>query len=227
MCGRVTIRTPPKQLAEALGFVFQGGLTEAPRFNVAPAALIPAVLDESPGVLAPLRWGLIPRWAKDAKIAQSLSNARAETVREKPAFREAFKGRRCLVVVDGFYEWRREGKSREAFHFTRTDGAPLAFAGLWDEWQPPVGDPVRTCSVITCASNGTMAPVHDRMPVILERPDFARWLEGDPAFPLVPAGEGVLTVRAVSARVNDARHDAEDCLAPPEPAKPKPQLELF
>lgn len=229
MCGRVTIRTPVKDMAEALGFVFHGGLPDRARFNVAPQALLPAVLDDSPGELVPVRWGLVPRWAKDARIGASLSNARAESVREKPAFREAFRKRRCLIVVDGFYEWKREGKSKRPYFFSRRDGAPLAFAGLWEEWLAPEGEPMRTCTVVTCAANETMAPVHDRMPVILERPDWARWLARTeaPELAMTPAASGVLTLREVSARVNDARHDAEDCLGAPEPEKLAPQLELF
>ena len=226
MCGRVTVRTPPKALAEALGLIAEGGLPEVLRFNVAPSAWLPAVLDAKPDVLSPLRWGLVPHWAEDASISQSLANARAETAAQRRAFRDALRARRCLILVDGFYEWRREGKRRRAFHFERADGAPLAFAGLWEEWRGAPGAPLRTCTVLTCAANETMAALHDRMPAILERPDWSRWLAAGaaPEELLVPAAKGVLTLRAVSSRVNDARNEGPLCLGPPEV---EPQLQLF
>jgi putative SOS response-associated peptidase YedK len=229
MCGRVTVRTTPLELARALGLAFDEGgpdALEPGRFNVVPTALLPAVLDQAPGVLTALRWGLVPHWAKEAGVASSLANARSEGVAHKPAFAQAYRGRRCVVVVDGFYEWLREGKRRRPFHFTRADGAPLAFDGLWEEWTPPAGRPLRTCTVLTCAANATLARLHDRMPVILERGAWAAWLApgAPPEALLVPAAEGVLLSREVSARVNDARNQGPQCLGPPEP---EPQLSLF
>jgi putative SOS response-associated peptidase YedK len=186
------------------------------RFNVAPQDDVLTVTTDRDG--APrgelLRWGLVPHWAQDERIGAKMINARAETVAAKPAFRDAFERRRCLVLADGFYEWeRRPGLPKLPWHVTRADGAPFAFAGLWSTR----GD-LRSCSIVTTSANGLLAPVHDRMPVIL--PDAAAeqaWL--DPATPagelqdlLAPLPEALTARRAVGPAVNDARHDAPDCL---------------
>ena len=236
MCGRVTVRTPAKELAEALGLELGEGLPEVARFNVAPSEPIPVVLDEAPKRLAAVRWGLLPHWARDPKIANKLSNARSETAASKPAFRKSFREKRCLIVVDGFYEWQREGGRKQPFLFERGDRGPLTFAGLWDEWISETGEPLRTCTVLTCSANALMGRIHDRMPVLLAAQDAARWLSRD-ASPeelgklLAPAPESMLSCREVSPVVNDARHEGEDCIAPPPPPKQKKpgngQLTLF
>jgi putative SOS response-associated peptidase YedK len=157
-------------------------------------------------------------------------NARAETVAEKPAFRDAFSRRRCLIVADGFYEWERRGpRARHPFHVTRTDRAPFAFAGLWATWHGPGEQRLRTCSIITTAANDAVRELHDRMPVILDPAAEAAWL--DPATPdallhelLASLAPERTALREVSRTVNDARHDAPDCLAPPEPEAGAPTL---
>jgi putative SOS response-associated peptidase YedK len=165
VCGRYTLKAPKKAIAEAFDLADVPPLL--PRYNIAPTQPVPVVrLDPASGErgLALLHWGLIPSWADDPAIGHRLINARAETVAEKPAFRSAFKRRRCLVVADGFYEWKREN-GKTPYYFRLKDDSPFAFAGLWDRWEK--GDElVASCTLITCEPNGVVAPVHDRMPVI-------------------------------------------------------------
>ena len=180
-----------------------------------------------------LRSGLVPSWAEDRAIGHRLINARAETVRTTPAFRSAFKQRRCLVLADGFYEWQREGRRRRPYHFRRPDTKPFAFAGLWEAWRDraepegePAGEPLRTCALLTTRANEVVAPVHHRMPVILPPDAYGAWM--DPATPaaaahalLVPAPAGELVAYPVSARVNSPEHDDPSLVEPlAEPLAP-------
>lgn len=194
------------------------------RFNVAPADDVLAVTTDKDG--APrgelLRWGLVPHWAKDPKQGARMINARAETVAEKPAFRDALGRFRCLVLADGFYEWQqRPGLPKLPWHATRADGLPFAFAGLWSRWTSPDADVLRTCTIVTTRANGVLADVHDRMPVML--PDAAAehaWLDPWTSTAelhglLVPLEDALTARRPVGPAVNDARHDAPDCLDPP------------
>jgi len=195
------------------------------RFNVAPTDQVACVTTsregEPRGEL--LRWGLVPHWAKEPSLGAKLINARAETVAEKPAFRDAFSRRRCLIVADGFYEWERRGpKARHPFHITRSDRAPFAFAGLWATWHGPEDRLLRTCTIVTTAANEAVRPLHDRMPVILDADAEDAWL--DPATPapllhelLASLAPEQTALREVSRAVNDARHDEPDCLDPPGP----------
>lgn len=229
MCGRVTVRASGETLQRAFRLEARPELRA--RFNLAPTQAIPAVLGGGPRVMELLRWGLIPSWAKDPSIASKLINARAETLAEKPSFRDALGQRRCVVLVDGFYEWRRDGKARLPFHIQRRAGAPMAFAGLWDEWRAPSGEAVRTCTLITTAPNALMKTVHDRMPLILTPPEVDEWLVRGP-LPSERLGALLQTsrvedleLRPVSSRVNDVAFDEEACLAD---AAPRPvTLELF
>jgi putative SOS response-associated peptidase YedK len=223
MCGRFTLSANAQRLREFFP-LFEIPET-VPRFNIAPtqAALAVTQAENAKPRAAWLRWGLIPSWAKDKKIGVSLINARADTLASKPAFRAAFKRRRCLILADGFYEWRNGDKTapKQPFHLRRGDGQPFAFAGLWEHWaqeQPPID----SCTIITTDANDVVRPVHDRMPVILDPRDYARWL--DPA----SADSGVLqemlrpyppeqmTAVAVSPFVNNARNEGADCLATAE-----------
>lgn len=224
MCGRYTLTATPEQLAELLG------LDQVPdfeaRFNVAPTQPVAAlrVLVQGEGrQLDLLRWGLVPFWAKDAKIGNKMINARAETVADKPAFRAAFKRRRCLVLADGFYEWRRTPEGKQPYYITLEDGGPFAFAGLWERWDKGEGEPLLTCTLITTTPNALMQQVHHRMPVILSPGDYDLWL--DPAvqdrerlLPLLrpfPA-ERMLAV-PVSTLVNSPRNDLPECQEPVGP----------
>lgn len=223
MCGRVNQRTPltvlAKQFAAETKLLWSGA-----RFNVAPTQDMLAVRQgESGREIVALHWGLIPIWAKDKKIAYSTINARADTVATKPAFRSAFKSRRCLALVDGYYEWLREGKSKLPFHYQIDDGKPFALAGLWESWRGPDGKsetPLESCALITTEANELAAEVHDRMPVILDPCDYDAWL--DPANQdkdelqrlLLPFDSGRMTVTPVSTYVNNARNQGPKCIAP-------------
>jgi len=223
MCGRYTLATPnPSQLRTRFGL--GESIEVRRRYNVAPGDDVLAVVRprgaEPRGEL--LRWGLVPYWASDPKeLGVKTINARAETVAERPAYRDAFARRRCLIVADGFYEW----SAGMPHWITLADGAPFAFAGLWASWRPPAADdvePLRSCAIVTTAAAGAVRDLHDRMPVILAPADESRWI--DPETPaddlraLLASAGPTLQARPVSRNVNDARHDAPDCLDPPEQA---------
>ncbi|MFN2378140.1 MAG: SOS response-associated peptidase [Candidatus Binatia bacterium] len=214
MCGRLVLTTPADAIAAEFA-AMTGGLVLRPSYNVAPTQNV-VVVRETGGTrtLAMLRWGLIPFWAKDPTIASRLINARSETAAEKPSFREAMKKRRCIVPASGFYEWKREGTRKQPWYFHPRSGAGLfAIAGLWESWTDPDGNIVETCCLLTTAANAVLAPVHDRMPVILGHEDALRWLdpsEKDPgrlADLLAPAAEAVLGGHPVSTAVNNVRND--------------------
>lgn len=192
-----------------------------PQFNIPPTTLV-LTLRQEPSGLTPsgMRWGLVPSWAKDLKSGPPLVNAGGETVAEKPAFRSAFKARRCLIPADGYYEWKTTGKSKRPHDIHRPHDAPFAFAGLWETWSPPEGDPVQSCTIITTAAPASIDWLHDRMPVILEPKDYDQWL--DPEFKDVEALKGLirpfpgpLDIREVSTYVNKVGNEGEECLAPP------------
>jgi putative SOS response-associated peptidase YedK len=177
MCGRFASFTPASTYMRLFRAV-HGIVDTGPRYNVAPGADVLVCREPTPGgrELAMLHWGLIPSWARDPKAGYRMINARAETVAEKPAFRSALRRRRCLVAADGFYEWQ-EAKPRKQPHFIRLkDGAPFAFAGLWEHWVAE-DRVIESCTIIVTRANGLIAPIHDRMPVILAPEDYALWLD--------------------------------------------------
>jgi putative SOS response-associated peptidase YedK len=145
--------------------------------NISPGRQVAAVIHDGVNRLVGLRWGLIPAWARDPSVGKRLYNARAETVAEKPSFRNAFRKGRCLIVADGFYEWRREGKVKKAFYFHLKSGRPFGFAGLYERWMSPEHQPVVTCAIITTEPNALVEPIHDRMPVILPKEREGVWLD--------------------------------------------------
>ncbi len=214
MCGRYSLTTP----VEAVGRLFEVAERPnlPPRYNIAPSQEAPVVRADGAGgrVLAPMRWGLIPSWAKEAKIGYRMINARAETVAEKPAYRSAFRHRRCLVPADGFYEWRKLGAAKQPYRITRADGAPFAFAGLWERWRAPDGAVIDSFTIITTVANDLLRPIHDRMPVILDPADFGPWLEAGGVERLVPYTDAKLEAVPVSTRVNSPKHDDPACIAP-------------
>lgn len=222
MCGRYTLATPdPAQLRAR--FPIGESVEVRRRFNVAPTDEVLAVNTDRDGhpCGALLRWGLVPSWADSPQIGAKLINARMETIAEKPAFRAAFARFRCLIPADGFYEWRRTpGVAAQPFHITRADGEPFAFAGLWSIWHGPQDTMLRSCTIITRPANAAIAELHDRMPVILDRRDETEWL--DPTTPPEALHAMLGGLRAeqtalteVDTAVNNARHDAADCLASP------------
>lgn len=221
MCGRFTLRTPPARLAEFFSLFREPDVP--PRYNIAPSQPVAAIrFDENrtPREWVTLRWGLIPSWAKDAKIGYRLINARAETVAEKPAFRAAFKRRRCLIPADGFYEWKQlDAKKKQPYYITRPDGGPFAFAGLWEHWTPPDGSEVESCTIVTTEANEQMEELHDRMPVILDPDNYDRWLnpgveDRDELVPLLRPDAGALRLTPVSTLVNSPRNESAQCIAP-------------
>jgi putative SOS response-associated peptidase YedK len=176
MCGRFARKSDPRKLAKEFR------VAEAPEaessYNVAPTHNILAVRQNDDGrEMTFLKWGLVPSWAKDASIGAKLINARAETVEEKPSFRDAFRRRRCIVPADGFYEWKREGDRKQPFFFRLKDERPFGFAGLWERWEGQDGQVINSCTIMTTEANGVLRPVHDRMPVILHPEDYEMWLE--------------------------------------------------
>ena len=221
MCGRFTLTVDPStvQLQFALDSV-PAGL--APRYNIAPTQPVLALTNEGPRAAALLRWGLIPSWAKDPAIGSRMINARAETLAEKPAFKNAFRRRRCVIFADGFYEWQKRPDGSKAPQFIHLpEGEPFAFAGLWEAWKPAEGaDWLRTCTIITTVPNDFMAAIHNRMPVILDREGMDDWLtpgEVDPLalLPLLrPLEEGRLVAHEVSRAVNSPTNDGPDLVAP-------------
>lgn len=231
MCGRYTLTSAVEALRRLFDFAGAAPNLE-PRCNIAPTQRAPVIRLGADGgrEMQMLSWGLVPYWAEDVSMQSHMINARGETVAEKPAFRQAFRQRRCLVPADGFYEWPTVGaKSKQPFLFRRQDKVPFAFAGLWERWVPPQGEVLETFTIVNIAANATMAPFHDRIPVILDPLDYAAWL--DPkidarALVRAPAAEALGYVR-VSSYVNNVRHDDAGCLEPAasdeEPALPKPK----
>lgn len=217
MCGRYTITAPIEALREL--FELESGGDLAPRYNLAPLQEAPVIrVDDGARRLAMLRWGLIPAWAKDPSIAPKLVNARAEGLADKASFRSAFARRRCLVPVDGFYEWQPTGKRKQPYRITLPDGAPFALAGLWERWAPPGGAAIETFVIVTVPANDQLRPIHDRMPVILPTEAAALWLDPNAPRPvletlLVPYA-GPLRIYAVDARVGNARHDDAGLIEP-------------
>lgn len=222
MCGRYTLRATPKELAEIFS-LFREPEWDQPRYNIAPTQTVLTIqFDEDAAPREPVlrRWGLVPSWAKDAKIGNSLINARGETVAVKPSFRAAYKRRRCLIPASGFYEWQKlEAKRKQPYYIALEDGRPMAFAGLYEHWQAPDGTALDTCCIITTDANQPMSEIHDRMPVILDSDDYDRWLDpsqdaGALQTLLRPAPDDLLQLTAISTYVNNPRNDGPKCLEP-------------
>jgi putative SOS response-associated peptidase YedK len=221
MCGRYTLASPDDTIAEV--FDLTTDPTLVPRYNIAPTQDV-AVLRTPPAhdvrEIEMLRWGLIPSWAKDPAIGNRMINARSETVDQKPSFKAAFRRRRCLVVADGFYEWQRLTHGKQPHYIRLTDGEPFAFAGLWERWEGADGIVIETCTILTTAANELMAPLHDRMPVILERSHHDLWLdpemgEARALKPLLePYPSEKMTAHAVSKLVNNPGNDDPKCVQP-------------
>jgi putative SOS response-associated peptidase YedK len=221
MCGRFTLSSGGDEVA----LLFD--LMETPqlplRYNIAPTQEAAVVRVERPGEarrLGLLRWGLIPYWAKEASIGNRMINARSEGVADKPAYRFSFRKQRCLIPSDGFYEWKKEGKAKQPWLIRRKDGKPFAFAGLWSRWQDPERGPLDTFTILTTSPNTLVRPLHDRMPVILDRKDFDLWLDpkiGDRELlePLLaPFDPDQMETFPVSRAVNSPAHEEADCIAP-------------
>jgi putative SOS response-associated peptidase YedK len=245
MCGRYVITSPPAAIRALFGYPEQPNFPA--RYNVAPTQPIPIVrLAEGQRHFALVRWGLIPAWVKDPKGFSLLINARADSVLDKPAFRAAVRRRRCLIPADGFYEWRENGGRKQAYFVRRRDGAPFAFAGLYETWTGPNGEELDTAAIVTTGANRTLSVIHDRMPVILPEPAFDLWLDcakvdaPTATAVLLPARDDAMEAYQVSPAVNRVANDTAALIAPyaepaseapdatPKPAKKSPdQLSLL
>lgn len=221
MCGRYTLTATNEELAEVFGLLDVPAL--APRYNIAPTQQVPVlrVLETSPQrLLHLLRWGLIPHWAKDRSIGSRMINARCESVDTKPAFREAFRRRRCLPLSDGFYEWQRLGTKKQPYYIRRSDGQPFAFAGLWERWQGPDDAQIESYTILTTQPNDLVGPLHDRMPVILSPEDYDLWLDpkvqdAQRLTPLLrPCASAEFVADPVGTRVNSPANDDPACVVP-------------
>jgi putative SOS response-associated peptidase YedK len=224
MCGRYRL-SRRKQVVEEYFDSVAGEDEWAPRYNIAPTQPVPVIRQhpkEPVRQLSLMKWGLIPSWAPNPSVAASMINARSETAGTKPAFRDAMKSRRCLVPADGFYEWKRDGKTKQPFCFEVNQGQLFAFAGLWDRWKDPNGHWIKTCSILTTTPNAVTSAIHDRMPVILDPDSYDLWL--DPGMTKVRAASDLLRpfdarlMRSypVSTRINRVANDDEECSRPVE-----------
>jgi putative SOS response-associated peptidase YedK len=216
MCGRFAFYSPAEAAAALFGA--NGTLDVSPRYNIAPTQDIAAVRNADDGgrEFVMLRWGLIPFWAKDASIGNRMINARAETVAEKPAYRAAYRRRRCIVLADGFYEWRREGTAKTPYFISLASGEPFALAGLWENWKDKQSDrELQTATLITTAANRFMESLHHRMPVVLEGSAAADWLDGsDTLLGTIGGNWPALRAWPVDRRVNNARNEGEELVEP-------------
>jgi putative SOS response-associated peptidase YedK len=223
MCGRFTNRAKPEQIKTEFKVGRLNPDIYKERYNIAPAQLIDVVAVQSDErELSQFKWGLVPSWAKDSDIGNRMINARAETLAEKPSFRDAFKKRRCIIPASGFYEWRKKGSgAKQPFYFYLREKEVFGFAGLWEEWiDKESGDVLETCTIITTEANGVLKPVHDRMPVILKADDYSRWLDPKENNTdrlqklLVPYPADEMDSHAVSTSVNIPEADSAELIKP-------------
>ena len=226
MCGRFALMTPTEQLAMQFEVPETAVATlppSVPRYNIAPTQPVAAIRLDANGTrdFTFFHWGLIPSWAKDPNIGSRMINARSETVTEKPSFRTAFKRRRCLIPADGFYEWQKLGSGKQPMFIHPAEGEerPFALAGLWEFWSDPDGGTIQSCTILTTSPNELMAPIHNRMPVIIEPEDYDLWLNPEPdpeqgLHLLRPYPAEKMAAYPVSTVVNNPRNDVPDCVQP-------------
>ena len=241
MCGRFSLTLPVEAMGRLFGFPPDAAPELAPRYNIAPSQPV-AVIRRRDDTLARelvlMHWGFIPAWARDPESMRQPINARGETVAAKPMFREAYRHHRCLIPADGFYEWKRSAGGKQPWRIQRADGAPFAFAGLWDRWKGRDGAVIESCAILTTEANDTVRPIHDRMPVILDIGRFGVWLEASPveASDAIEPYRGALEMFPVSRRINDPTQDDPDLIAPasedgaqtsPQPTPDDPEPSLF
>jgi putative SOS response-associated peptidase YedK len=230
MCGRYMVLSSPEAIRRLFGYLEQPNFP--PRYNVAPTQPVPIVrMVEGRRQFALLRWGLIPSWVKDPRRFSLLINARVESMNDKPAFRNAMRYRRCLVPADGFYDWKDDGRRRRPYCVRPKDGAPIAFAGLWESWMGPNGEEMETVAIITTPANRELAALHDRMPAIVPPEAFDLWLDCRNVDALtatelcVPVPDGLLEAYEVSPAVNRADNDGPELIAPASAQPPAPPNE--
>ncbi len=221
MCGRFTLTVNPADLKDAFNeYIFPPKF--GPRFNIAPSQPVLAIPNDEKNTADFFTWGLIPMWAKDPSIGNRLINARGETIAEKPSFRGSFKYKRCLILADGFYEWKTSDnkKTKTPYFIHMKDRKPFAFAGLWDSWESSDGSSIKTCTIITTTPNELMEHLHDRMPVILHPRDYGKWLDVSPQTPenllplIKPFPADDMSAYRVSTLVNKPANDRPELLVP-------------
>jgi putative SOS response-associated peptidase YedK len=217
MCGRFTETRPKSEIVKRFNIQKDQNPDFKTRYNIAPSQDVPVVLKKDLTEFHGFHWGLIPSWAKDASIGHHMINARAETITEKMSFKVPFKWRRCLVIADGFYEWKEKGGAKVPLYIQRKDHALFAFAGLWSHWVPKVGGEIFSCTIITTDANDWMKAIHDRIPVILPKESEHAWIdpntnEQELLKLLKPCGNEELTSREVSKKVNDPTNDYPELL---------------
>lgn len=216
MCGRYTLTVSADKLVEQ----FKALMSEvgySPRYNAAPSQRLPVITNQSPEEINLYRWGLIPHWAKDISIGNKMINARAETITEKPSFRTAFKKQRCLVLADGYYEWKKNGSEKTPYRITLENEEPFAFAGIWESWKNENEEDIRSFTIITIEAIDFLAEIHDRMPVILPKDDRHKWLDNklsqDEALSLLqPYQEKSFKAYQVSSLVNSPANDRPELI---------------
>lgn len=217
MCGRFTLTIDINRVAKA--FNVAPTIQTTPRYNVAPTQEVVTVMRNGAAHLDLLRWGLIPSWAKEESIGSKMINARAETLAEKPSFKRLLRSRRCLIVADGFYEWKQEQGGKVPMYITMKDHEPFAFAGLWDTWKNPEGEQIRTCTIITTNPNDVVLPIHNRMPAILTPEAREEWLDPDLhddnvlLHLLSSYSSDAMMARPVSRLVNNPKYDSPELIA--------------
>jgi putative SOS response-associated peptidase YedK len=217
MCGRFTQTQSVPKIAQEFG-VEQVSCELEPSYNIAPTQKVAVVITDGVKQLVPVRWGLVPSWAKDISIGSKMINARAETITEKASYRRAFKKRRCLVVADGFYEWQEVGGTKRPVYIRLKSGKPFGFAGLYEVWKSPEGEEVTTCTIITTEANDLMRPIHERMPVIIPKRDEDKWLnpntedQGHLLKLLRPYPAEEMEAYPVSKRVNSPKNNTAACI---------------
>ncbi len=222
MCGRYSLTLDPAELKEAFPGVEVPDTETLARYNVAPSQSVPVIPNNHNNRVEFFHWGLIPSWAKDPQIGNRMINARAESLAEKPSFRTALKRRRCLVLANGFFEWRQEpgSKTKTPMFIRLKSGKPFGFAGLWDIWHSPDDQDVLSCTIVTTTPNSLVAKIHNRMPAIVRPEDYELWLDPDEqepdrlakVFKAYPASQ--MVAYPVSKLVNDPKNDVAECVAP-------------
>jgi putative SOS response-associated peptidase YedK len=233
MCGRYTLKSRADIIAETFGVPVPATLPE--RFNIAPSLQVLAIREQAGShqrELVALQWGLVPFWADDPEIGSKMTNARSETAATKPAFRASFRSRRCLIVADGFYEWQPRNGTKQPYYIRLKSGRPFGMGGLWERWEKH-GEPLETCTILTCDANESMLAIHDRMPVVIPPESFDIWLDPDIHDPgrlarlLRPFHPDEMTAYPVSTLVNNVRNDSAACIEPVAMPAPERQARLF
>lgn len=220
MCGRFVCKSVTEEIVEAFGIDEVSAELAKPSYNIAPSQSVLVIIGNDKRKLGRLQWGLVPSWAKDPEIGHKMINARAETLSEKPSFRDAFRKRRCLIIADGFYEWRKKGAGKAPMYIRLKSGRPFAMAGIYETWYSPEGKKLSTCAIITTDANDLMKPIHDRMPVIIPESEYERWLdrtitETEILQPLlVPYPANEMVAYEVSKEVNSPGNNTQKCIEP-------------